>query len=335
MEPARVLVTGGLGFIGSNVAAYLTRQGCLVSVLDAHPADHLPSHIRDVGTSIHWSVGDVTDWETVSSAVRGQDFVIHLADPPSFMMYEESPITSTVDTTKAFLNVLEAARRHRVNRVVYASTSTVYKGNERPFREDMTVRPTELKSLSKKWKEDVALLYAARYSPLVTVGFRPFTLYGPGEEGKGGFASVVSLFCWAMMNGNRPVVWGDGTQTRDYVYIDDAVRVIGRALEHDVPTGVFNLGSGSAHSFNDVVAAVNHALGSGLEPEYVPAASSTYASDMVADVELMRTTLRYVPDTALAEGVRKTVEYLRTGSTPESNLAEAQLLFRSILGHQS
>lgn len=332
MKSTRVLVTGGLGFIGGSVAAHLTRMGCVVTVLDIRRRGQVPSYLEDVESSIQWCVGDVTDWETVSTVAARQDAIIHLADPPSFMMYEESPKTSTVATVAAFLNVLEAARAHRIGRVVYASTSTVYKGNPPPFREEMALVPIDLKSLSKKWKEELALLYSNRYKSIVAVGFRPFTLYGPGEESKGGFASVVSLFAWAMLNGGRPIVWGDGTQTRDYVYIEDAARLFGLALEDGLESCVLNLGTGTSFSFNDIVMHINSELGSCLEPQYVPAASPAYAWHMCADVGRLRSTLGFVPDTPLDEGIRRTVGFFKASAASVSSLSNAQLLFRDKLG---
>ncbi len=146
--------------------------------------------------------------------------MVHLAAGASFLMYEEAPLQQTSGTIDGFHTLLEALRVNDVETLVYASTSAVYEGNDLPYNEGMALSPPDLKAFAKKVNEEMAALYARRY-PLRPVRLRPFSVYGEDEMSKGKYANVVSLFTWAVCGGRRPLVWGDGTQTRDFIHVSD------------------------------------------------------------------------------------------------------------------
>ena len=223
--------------------------------------------------------------ETVLKAVQDKDVVVHLAAGSSFLMYEKRPTYETVNVIHSFLNILEAVRKYGVGRLVYASTSAVYEGNDPPYHEDMALRPPDHKALAKKVAEEMADLYGRRYG-IKTIGVRPFSVYGVGEADKKGFANVISLFSWAMLSGNRPVVWGDGNQTRDFIYVDDVAEMFHECAVGNINVPVVNAGTGVETSFNQVITILNQFLCTDLAPVYVPVAVDIYAKRLLADTSV-------------------------------------------------
>ena len=206
----RVLVTGGGGLIGRSVVRALLAREHQVTVLDDFRLSRKEEVLPD--PALRYVEGDVQDRSLVERLVREQDGVIHLASPSSFLMYEEGPLDATLVTVAGFLNILEAMRKYGVSNLVYASTSAVYEGNPVPYVESMPINPPDLKALSKKWNEEAAAQYSERWG-IRALGLRPFSVYGQGEHNKKGYANVISLFAWAVLNDEPPIVWGDGSQT--------------------------------------------------------------------------------------------------------------------------
>lgn len=307
----RVLVTGGSGFIGRILVQALLQRGYNVTILDrARKRDSAPS----TGTSmdipmdaVRWVHSDTRDWDTLAEAIKGQDSVVHLAAGSSFLMYEEKPCSHTIGTIAGFQNVLEAARRFSVRKIVYASTSAVYEGNKLPYSESMPLKPPDLKAFAKKINEEMSHIYSERYG-IPLIGLRPLSVYGLEEISKGPYANVVSLFAWAMVAGRRPVVWGDGSQTRDFIYVTDVVDAVRLALEADIPTQEINIGTGIETSFNDVIAIINEYLGTDLEPTYVPVPVHVYARRLAGDPTLASEVLGFTAAVTVREGIRRVVD---------------------------
>jgi len=277
--------------------------------------------------SVRRIYGDTRDAVRVASAMAGQDCVAHLAAGSSFLMYELQPVEETAGATVGFHTVLEAAVREEVPRIVYLSTSAVYEGNRVPYRETMPLDPPDLKALSKKVNEETAALYEDRYG-IETVGLRPFSVYGPGETTKGPFANVISLFAWAMQAGRRPIVWGDGSQTRDFIAVDDVARAVVLAITSD-HTGVLNVGTGIETSFIDVVEILNEFLGISYEPEYISVPINVYASRLLADPNMAHRILRFDSTVSVRAGVRLVLEHvLELPARERRRLASMQEEFR-------
>lgn len=300
----RVLVTGGSGFIGRNLVQDLVRRGYEVTVLDRASKAQQVDQVR-------WIRSDTRDWESLSQAMQGQDLVAHLAAGSSFLMYEEEPCAQTIGTIAGFQNVLEAARRSSVRKIVYASTSAVYEGNDLPYAESMPLNPPDLKAFAKKVNEEMSQLYSDRYG-IPLIGLRPLSVYGPEEVGKGPYANVVSLFAWAMVAGRQPVLWGDGTQTRDFTYVTDVVEAIRLAIEADIPTQQLNVGTGVETSFNEVIAMINEHLGADLAPCYVPIPVHVYARRLLGDPALAETVLGFRSTVTVRDGIQRVLEATRS-----------------------
>jgi nucleoside-diphosphate-sugar epimerase len=329
LRVTEVLVTGGGGFIGRSLLRQLVAAGYRTTVLDNFQIGserHIPADVRD---EVEWVQGDSRDRRLIGDLIDGKDAIIHLAAPSSFLMYEEDPTGGTMVTIEGFLNILEGMRETGVSNLVYASTSAVYEGNPLPYREDMTIAPPDLKALSKKVNEEMAAQYSTRYG-IRAVGLRPFSVYGPGEFSKGGYANIISLFAWAMVAGKAPVVWGDGNQTRDFIYVDDAARSFLTAMESDVPTGPFNVGTGRETSFIQVIDLINQYLGTDFQPQYVSVPISIYAYRLLADTIRAEKWLGFHPRISVEEGVKRVVDHARERVRDEQTLAEMQMYFESL-----
>lgn len=188
---------------------------------------------------------------------------------------------------------------------MFASSSSLYNGLPTPNREDMDVMVTDYYTEARLGIERVAKLYHKLYGTGI-VGLRFFSVYGPNERAKGIYANIVSQFLWEMQDGGIPVVYGDGEQTRDFVFVSDVVRACILAMESDV-SGLFNVGTGVSHSFNDVVVALNGVLGTDIEPRYIENPMKNYVAHTLADLTKAKDALGFSSEYSLEEGIREIV----------------------------
>ncbi|MEM3464927.1 MAG: SDR family NAD(P)-dependent oxidoreductase [Candidatus Bathyarchaeia archaeon] len=301
----RFLVTGGAGFIGSNIARKLLSDGYKVVVLD----DMSLGKSKNTPPGAVVVNGDVRDAQTVEEAVREVDGIFHNAARSSSPMFYPDPREGFDVNLKGFMNVVEAARRRDIP-VVYASTSSLYSRCEPPHREDMEVRPGSFYECSFYAREKAASLYAELYG-LRLVGLRYFSVYGPGEEHKGRFANNISQFIWEIMGGRSPVIYGDGTQTRDFIFVEDVVEANILAMKSNLKGEVFNVGTGVATSFNDLVNIINEVLGTSIRPVYVQNPIKNYVKHTRADTRKATEVLGFKAKVGLRDGIKKTAEYYK------------------------
>jgi len=280
--------------------------------------------------AVEWIATDTRDWDLVARAVKGKDFIVHLAAGANFLMYEVEPVAQTSAATVGFHNILEAAKRFEVRKVVYASTSAVYEGNKPPYVESMPLNPPDLKAFAKKINEEMAHLYSRRFD-ITAIGLRPFSVYGEGEVGKGPYANVISLFAWAMLSGHRPVIWDDGQQTRDFIYVDDVVEAFRLALVHDIPTQELNVGTGIETSFKEIIGILNEYLATDLQPLHVSVPVNIYARRLLADTSLAERVLGFSARVSVKEGIRRVLEGARPFiESKEYSLATMQSKFETL-----
>lgn len=332
-ELENVLVTGGAGFIGRSVVDQL-KQNYKVTVLDNFSFSNesqLGSHKNVVKVQ-----GDTRDWNLVCDLIKNSDHVIHLAAPSSFLMHEENDLQACNFTMIGFKTIMEAMRKYNKKKIVWASTSAVYeewnKEPRVPFKEDMEISPPDSKAGCKHWCELEAERYSRRYG-ITSIAFRPYSVYGEGEHTKKGYANVTSLFTWALMGANRPVVWGDGMQTRDFIYVTDVARAFVMAMESNLPTSTFNLGFGKEHTFNDVINIASNLLGIKADPIYVDVPIQIYAHRLWADTTKVEKELKFKPEITLEMGVKKIID--ATNNLPKSlinelNLFDQQMYFEGL-----
>jgi UDP-glucose 4-epimerase len=307
----RVLITGGAGFIGSSLAKRLLKENAHVVVLDNFSVgrkENIPSGCEIV-------IGDISD-EKILNKVKDIDYVFHFGAPSSSVLFNENPNVREFSrllavaptnacvraTVSGFVNVLEWAKRMDVKKVIYPSSGTVYGNTSLPQREDMLPRPVSLYAISKLFCEHIAEIY-----DVPSVGLRIFTGYGSGEKHKGKFASVITLFLNSLLRNERPVVFGDGSQKRDFVYIDDIVEATLRSAEDQV-RGIINVGSGRSYSFNEVLDMLNSMLGKKIEPIYVNKFAN-YRERTLADITKMKAILGIEP-ISLEEGLKRYLEVI-------------------------
>ncbi|MFB6147420.1 MAG: NAD-dependent epimerase/dehydratase family protein [Candidatus Nanohaloarchaea archaeon] len=305
----KALVTGGAGFIGSNIVEELVERGVETVVLDdlyLGEEDNL-SEVRDEITFVE---GSVLNREKVEEAIQGCDTVFHQAARSSSPMHQDNPREGARVNVEGFVTTAEAAIEENVKKIVYASTSSMYGSVEPPHSEDMGEIPTNLYTASKMSRERYAQVYSYN-DRIQTTGLRYFSVYGPHEKGKGKYANIVTQFLWKMMDGERPVIWGDGSQTRDFTFVEDVVKANMLAAERkdELDGEYFNIGTGRDVSFSRVVEKLNEALGTDIEPEHVENPRDKYVQATKADISKARERLGYEPDYSFEEGLEKAVKY--------------------------
>lgn len=302
-------MTGGAGFIGSNIVERLVEQDVEVVVLDdlyLGEEDNL-SEVRD---EIEFIEGSVLDVEKVKEAVQGVDVVFHQAARSSSPMHEEEAAEGARVNIAGFVNVAEASIDEEVEKIVYASTSSMYGSVEPPHKEDMDLEPVNLYTASKMGRE----MYARCYSytdKIDTTGLRYFSVFGPHEKAKGKYANVVTQFLWKMMDGEQPVIWGDGSQERDFVFVEDVVdaNIKASKTKEELDGEVFNIGRNDPVTFNQVVDKLNEALGTDIEAERIENPLDNYVHEHKADNSKAREVLGWTPSYSFEEGLDKTVSY--------------------------
>jgi nucleoside-diphosphate-sugar epimerase len=314
--PMRVLITGGSGFIGSHLVEGLLQRGAVVRVVDnfatGHRANLAQVLERITGPENFTFVeGDITDRATVQEAVRGADFILHQAALPSVQRSVEDPLTSNWVNVEGTLNVLVAARDAGVKRVVYASSSSVYGDSPRlPKVEHMATNPLSPYAVSKLAAEDYCRAFTRVYG-LETVSLRYFNVFGPRQDPKSLYAAVLPCFIEALLDHKRPIIYGDGTQSRDFTYIENVVQANLLALDAVGVAGeAFNIACGESVNLQSVLQSLAEFVDQAVHPEYrAPRAGDVKHS--LADISKAERMLGYRPVIPFREGLRQTFEYFR------------------------
>jgi len=265
------LVTGGAGFIGSHLVEALVARGERVRVLDDLSSGRRENLSAVLG-QVELLEGDVADPGTVDRAIDGCEAVFHLAAIASVQASIENPRHAHKVNVDGTLNVLEAARQARVRRVILASSAAVYGDHTAlPLAEDLRPRPLSPYAANKATGEMYCTAFHASYG-LPTVALRFFNVYGPRQDPTSPYSGVISIFASRMRRGKAPVIYGDGKQTRDFVYVEDVVRAMLLACEREAAVGeVFNLASATQTSILQLTTMLNEVLGTDIPPKFGPA----------------------------------------------------------------
>jgi UDP-glucose 4-epimerase len=299
MNGQRVLVTGGGGFIGSNLANYLAADNDVIALDDGYLGTP-----KNVNADVEYVDGSVLDDDLPTDV----DVLFHLAALSSYAMHEENPTKGARVNVEGFVNTVDQAREDGCDTVVYASTSSIYGDRTEPSPEDMPVTVNTGYEASKLARERYAEYFHNHYD-LSMAGMRFFSVYQGMEDGaeshKGDYANLIAQFADDVANGRRPEIWGDGTQTRDFTHVDDIVRGLELAADHEL-TGIYNLGTGEQYSLNTLVDRINDALGTDVEPVYEenPIPEDVYVHDTMADSSKMHDAAGWEPEISFDEGVR-------------------------------
>jgi len=298
----KILVTGGAGFIGSNLTDELIRQGHEVTVLD-----NLTTGLREnINPGAKLIEADIRNLEAIRPAFEGIDFVFHLAALPRVQLSIEDPLTSHDININGTLNVLLAARDAKVKKLIYSASSSAYGNQSRlPLVETLLPSPMSPYGIQKYVGEHYCRNFSLLYG-LPTVSLRYFNVYGPRMAATGGYVTVISIFLQAKRDGKKMTITGDGTQTRDFTYVGDVARANIMAMESDqaINGEVMNIGGGHNYSMNEIAQKI------GGETEYLPPRIEPH--DTLADTTRAKELIGWQPRTGLDEGLGNTIKWFES-----------------------
>ena len=312
----QVLVTGGAGFIGSSIVRRLISLGIKPIVLDNF-ATGKRDNIDNLLDDIIFIEGDIRDKALTEKIMDGIDTVIHQAAVPSVPLSVMDPFGSTDVNLNGTLTVLDAARLCGVKRVVFASSSSVY-GNAdvESISELQPTSPVSPYAAAKLSSEHLMEAYHATYG-LETVALRYFNVYGPRQDETGYYSAVIPKFISAMLKGEQPTVFGDGLQSRDFVYIEDVVQANLRATGihyGDTPQEAFgahvNIATQSSYSLLELIDIINSELGTSIEPKFEESRLGDVRNSK-AVIDRARELLRFEPEVSFSDGIKKTIVWFK------------------------
>ena len=302
------LVTGGAGFIGSHLVEALLSAGCKVTVLDNLSTGNL-LNLEPVKDRITFYQNDIRELDMLEKAAQGCDVIFHLAAVVAVQQTVSNPVESAMINDIGTINVLEAARAKKVRRLVLASSCAVYGDDPRlPKKESMMPRPASPYAVHKLSAEHYARVYFDLFG-LETVSLRFFNVYGPRQDPSSPYSGVISIFMDKAVSNQVPVIYGDGNQSRDFVYVKDVVKAILLAATTDNLAGnALNIGTGSYVLINRLWELIASLSGRHLAPRHEPARSGDILHS-VAGMELAQSILNFKNDFTLEKGLEMTFDW--------------------------
>lgn len=304
------LITGGAGFIGSNIAEELVNRKEKVRILDNFSTGKR-ENIAGIKDSVELIEGDIRDLAIVKKAMAGVDFVLHQGALPSVERSIIDPITTTRVNILGTINVLLAASEAKVKRLTYASSSSVYGDTPTlPKKEVMKANPQSPYAVTKLIGEEYCLIYYSIFG-LETVCLRYFNVFGPRQDPGSQYAAVIPKFITLMLRGESPPIYGDGEQSRDFSFIDNIVKANLEACKvKDAPGQVFNIACGETITINELVRRLNRILETRIKPVYQNPRKGDVRHSW-ADISRARKVLGYSPEIVFDAGLEKTVQWFR------------------------
>ncbi len=308
---ARYLVTGGAGFIGSHLVEALVEKGQDVTVLDNLSTGYR-HNLEPWMDRIEFIEGDLTDRQAVERALEGVEFVFHQAALASVPRSVEAPLDTNAACVTGTVQLLDAARRAGVKRLVYAASSSAY--GDQPFsskREVDVPSPLSPYAAAKLAGEAYCQAFYHTYG-FETVCIRYFNVFGPRQDPNSPYSAVIPLFITAMLEGRKPIVYGTGLQSRDFTFVANVVHGNLLAMEADNVAGrVLNVANGQSTTLLELIAVLNRLLGTDVEPEFAPPRPGDVMESM-ADITLARKLLGYEPQVGFEEGLERSIAYYRS-----------------------
>lgn len=295
----RAIVTGGAGFIGSHLVKHLVNEGHEVFIFDNLMTGNKANIIPLLSTPRFFkSYG-------VLAQISFPDIIFHLGIPSSSPMYKQNPFLVS-EAIRDWITILEYGKKESC-KIVYASSSSVYNGNEPPFHEGMPVHVTDYYTECRYSMERLAELYH-RLHKVSSIGLRLFSVYGSNETYKQQYANCLTQFLWAMKQGEAPVIFGDGSQTRDLTHVLDVVTAFNLAAASNIQYGIFNVGTGTAYSFNEIVTLLNQALDTDITPTYIDNPIQNYVGRTRADTQKAEKQLGFKASINLPQGIQNIID---------------------------
>lgn len=309
MKNKKVVVTGGAGFIGSNIAKELAIKNHVIAIDDLSTGDI--KNIQDLIDSkkIEFIKGSITDLELLKKTFKNVDYVFHEAAIPSVPRSVKDPVRSNFVNVNGSLNVLIAARDNCVKKVVYASSSSVYGDTPTlPKKEDMKTYPLSPYAVSKLTAEYYCQVFANIYN-LSTISLRYFNVYGPHQNPNSEYAAVIPKFIKSILNDKKPTIYGDGEQTRDFTYIEDVVNANIIAAESE-QNGIFNIGGGKCTSIKELASIIMKICEKTLDLDYQQPRHGDIKHSL-ADISKAEKKLNYKPKFNLEDGLKETIKWFK------------------------
>jgi UDP-glucose 4-epimerase len=307
LKNKKVLVTGGAGFIGSNLVGELLRGGNEVTVLD-----NLSSGYRtnlDPFPSVRLMEGDIRDPKAVEEAVKGNEVIFHLAASVGNKRSIEDPVTDASVNVIGTLNLLEAARKHGVRKIITSSSAGIFgELKTLPIREDHPVEPDSPYGCTKLCQEKLSLVYAKLY-PMEVICLRYFNVYGPNQRFDA-YGNAIPIFVFRMLRGEPVYIYGDGEQTRDFVHVADIVRANMQAAESTGISGAFNIASGTRITVNRLVQLIIKYGECSSQVEYLGKRPGDVLHS-IADISVAQRKFGFTPRVNIEEGIREYVGWAK------------------------
>ncbi len=305
----KVLVTGGAGFIGSHLCEALVKKGYEVTVFDNFSKGN-KKNLAGIIDRISLIRGDICNRRDVRGATKGIDYIVHLAAMISVEESISNPKKCYSINVGGTKNVLDGAVLNKVKKVVIASSAAVYGNAKPPIKETDGCNPISPYGESKLHAEKLALEYYSKYSDLnhlSVVCLRFFNIYGPRQNATSPYAGVISKFIYALSENKAPVIFGDGEQTRDFIYVEDVVAAILLSMENERANGeIFNVASGIPITINKLLDRIEQILNKHIRPEYKPARNSDIKHSF-ADITKASKLLGFKSEYTLEKGLEKTI----------------------------
>lgn len=307
MSKIKFLVTGGAGFIGSNIVSVLVEKGYKVKVLDNFSSGKR-ENLKGFENDIELIEGDIRSYHIVQESLKDVDIVLHQAALPSVPRSIKDPITSNEVNINGTLNILEASVAAKVRRVIYASSSSVYGDNPQlPKHESMMTNPLSPYAVSKLSGEKYCSVFSRIYG-IETIALRYFNVFGPRQDPSSQYSAVIPKFIKAINNNEQPVIYGDGEQSRDFTYVKNVVDANILASISDCDSGIaMNCASSGQITLNELVDRINKILGKNISPVYEESRAGDIKHSF-ADIHLAKSKINYTPSVSFEEGLKLTIE---------------------------
>ncbi len=321
----RILVTGGAGFIGSNFCNINKEKFDVVALDNFFLGDR-----KNLDDDIVFFEGDANKREDLEQCGAEFDAVVHFAGTSSGPMFTDEGLAEGYrNSLESFCNSMTFAHKVGATKFLYASTSSIYGNNPMPLTEDQQVTPPNHYAVTKFCYEHCARIFTEMHPGFETVGFRFMSVYGPNEEAKGMYANVVTQFIWDFARGKSPLIFGDGTQYRDFTNVADVVQGITKAIEAEpgvLKHSVFNIGTGEFASLNEIIELIKKHLGTDMDATYIEnPVKESYIQGQQADISHISSMLGYNPTITLDEGVKFLCEQVDTARIRETSSDKLRL----------
>jgi UDP-N-acetylglucosamine 4-epimerase len=311
----RILITGGAGFIGSNIIDYLVVNGykhiTVLDNLETGNIKNIQAHID--AKKIQFIQGSISDYDTCLAATQNQDIILHQAALGSVPRSIINPLATHQTNVTGFINMLEAARTNKVNRIVYASSSSVYGDDlNMPKKEEIVGNPLSPYAVSKKTNELYANVFASTYQ-MEIIGLRYFNVFGPKQNPVGPYAAVIPIFIDKLLNNNAPTIFGDGNNTRDFTYVENVIQanlLAAFTQDKSAINQVYNIAYGATTSLNKLFELIATDLNSNVKVIYGDKRKGEI-KDSFASIDKAKNLLAYKPTVSLEDGIKKSITWYK------------------------